>query len=198
MDKHPGGRDILLLAAGRDITDAFESYHPFTDKPAELLRKFEIGVLSTQEYPIYKKDTGFYKEMRARIGDYFKKNNFDAQSPIPGLMRMIPVLTAAFVTFMTAFGPWGASLSFGGRAVAAAIFGVLQALPLLHTMHDCSHLAFGHGDVWWRTAGRLLMDFYAGANMTSWHNQHTIGHHIYTNVFMVDPDLPAEVDGYAI
>lgn len=39
------------------------------------------------------------------------------------------------------------------------------------------------------------MDFYAGANMTSWHNQHVIGHHIYTNVFKCDPDLPDKQAG---
>jgi hypothetical protein len=153
-------------------------------------------VLTTYEHAIYKPDSGFYKELRTRVGDYFKKNRLDAQNPIPGLMRMSVVVTLAFFTFMTAYGPWGASLSFGVKAVLAALFGLLQALPLLHTMHDCSHLAFGHGEIWWRTAGRLFMDFFAGANMTSWHNQHTMGHHIYTNVFMSDPDLPDVADGY--
>lgn len=61
-------------------------------------------------------------------------------------------------------------------------------------MHDSSHLAFGNSEVWWQVAGRLAMDFYAGANMTSWHNQHVIGHHIYTNVFMADPDLPNKAE----
>ena len=61
MSKHPGGTEILLLAAGRDISDAFESYHPFSDKPAMILQKFEIGVLSTHEHPTYKPDSGFYK-----------------------------------------------------------------------------------------------------------------------------------------
>lgn len=35
LDSHPGGKEILLLAAGRDITYAFDSYHPFTDKPQQ-------------------------------------------------------------------------------------------------------------------------------------------------------------------
>lgn len=35
MDSHPGGKEILLLAAGRDITYAFDSYHPFTEKPEQ-------------------------------------------------------------------------------------------------------------------------------------------------------------------
>lgn len=38
-------------------------------------------------------------------------------------------------------------------------------------MHDSSHTAFGHKQAWYGTAGRLFMDFYAGANMTSWHYQ---------------------------
>jgi len=50
-------------------------------------------------------------------------------------------------------------------------FPLVQALPLLHVMHDSSHLAFGHTETWWKIAGRLAMDFFAGANMTSWHNQ---------------------------
>jgi cytochrome b involved in lipid metabolism len=33
LDRHPGGRHILLLSAGRDVTDLFESYHPFTQLP---------------------------------------------------------------------------------------------------------------------------------------------------------------------
>lgn len=47
----------------------------------------------------------------------------------------------------------------------------MQALPLLHVMHDCSHTAFGPTPTWHSTAGRFFMDFYAGANLTSWHHQ---------------------------
>lgn len=31
LDRHPGGKDILLMAAGRDVTAVFESYHAFSD-----------------------------------------------------------------------------------------------------------------------------------------------------------------------
>ncbi len=27
VDRHPGGRDQLLMGAGRDVTQVFESYH---------------------------------------------------------------------------------------------------------------------------------------------------------------------------
>jgi fatty acid desaturase len=39
------------------------------------------------------------------------------------------------------------------------------------------------------------MDWMAGASLTSWHNQHVIGHHIYTNVVGADPDLPLVLEG---
>src|SRR5207247_2194408 len=84
---------------------------------------------------------------------------------------------------------------FWVKVIAAFIFGCFQALPLLHTMHDCSHTSFGPNEKWWSFFGRLTMDYLCGASLTSWHNQHTIGHHIYTNVLGADPDLPVVMDG---
>ncbi|CAN0453592.1 unnamed protein product, partial [Ectocarpus sp. 8 AP-2014] len=61
MDKHPGGSEVVHLMAGRDATDAFASYHPFTDKPQKMLPKFEIGTLVSREFTPYKSDeSGFY------------------------------------------------------------------------------------------------------------------------------------------
>lgn len=37
-----GGADALALARGRDCTALFESYHPFSDKPRQLLPKFLV------------------------------------------------------------------------------------------------------------------------------------------------------------
>ncbi|XP_074617568.1 uncharacterized protein LOC141876720 [Acropora palmata] len=34
LSRHPGGSDILIMAAGRDVTITFECYHAFS----ELLR----------------------------------------------------------------------------------------------------------------------------------------------------------------
>jgi len=85
--------------------------------------------------------------------------------------------------------------SFGVKLVAAVLFGICQALPLLHVMHDSSHTAFGPNETWWKTAGRLAMDWYAGASMISWHHQHVVGHHVYTNVMGADPDMPVVSEG---
>lgn len=44
LDRHPGGREMLLLAAGRECTHLFESYHwNAGGRPAKYLDSFEIG-----------------------------------------------------------------------------------------------------------------------------------------------------------
>ncbi|EKU21754.1 delta 5 fatty acid desaturase [Nannochloropsis gaditana CCMP526] len=200
VDNHPGGKEILLLAAGRDITYAFDSYHPFTEKPTQVLNKFEIGRVTSYEFPQYKADTrGFYKALCTRVNDYFVAHKLNPKDPIPGIWRMCLVALVALASFVVCNGYVGVEGTWAGttwaRLVAAVVFGICQALPLLHVMHDSSHLAFGNTERWWQVGGRLAMDFFAGANMTSWHNQHVIGHHIYTNVFLADPDLPDKAAG---
>ena len=45
LDKHPGGRELLLLAAGRECTDLFTAYHVLKDQAAmaKYLAAYEIG-----------------------------------------------------------------------------------------------------------------------------------------------------------
>jgi fatty acid desaturase len=190
VDKHPGGREVLLLMAGRDATAAFESYHPFSDKPRRMIGKFEIGKVNSYEFPQYKPDSGFYSIMNKRVNAYFKENNLNPKDPIPGMWRMLLVSICATLSFLACNNYWTNMFSIWTRALFAIIFGICQAMPLLHVMHDSSHTAFGTTENWWSFGGRLFMDFFAGANMTSWHYQHVVGHHIYTNVFQADPDLP--------
>jgi fatty acid desaturase len=77
-----------------------------------------------------------------------------------------------------------------GRLFAAVMFGVVQGLCLLHQMHDSSHTALGYSPVWWFGISRLTMEWISGASVISWYHQHVLGHHIYTNIMGVDPDMP--------
>lgn len=188
LDRHPGGKEILLLTAGRDISDLFVTYHPFTDKAAEVIGKYHIGEVSSTEFPQFAPDGGFYQECRQKVGEYFRTNKIDHKDPRGGLWRLALFFTMAAVAYTIL--NQGTAWSWPVRIFAAILLGVAQALPLLHTMHDASHLAIGSTPTWWRTMGRLCMDWYAGASLYSWYNQHTIGHHVYTNVHGADPDLP--------
>lgn len=42
-----------------------------------VLAKFEIGRVTNYEFPPYKPDSGFYKALRQRVGQYFKDNNIN-------------------------------------------------------------------------------------------------------------------------
>ena len=66
LESHPGGKEFLLLGAGRDLTDLLQCYHPFTDKPKKVLQKYLIGELTSFEHPRFRPDSGFYRECRER------------------------------------------------------------------------------------------------------------------------------------
>lgn len=193
LDRHPGGKEILLLTAGRDISDLFVTYHPFTDKAAAVISKYQIGEVSTTEFPQFVPDRGFYQECRQVVGEYFRKTGYDHKDPRSGLWRLGVFFSLAAISWWIMAN--GNTHNWATLIIAAMVFGVCQALPLLHSMHDASHLAIGSTPTWWRTVGRLCMDWYAGASLYSWYNQHTIGHHVYTNIMGADPDLPIKETG---
>eukprot|EP00644_Phytophthora_capsici_P007213 jgi/Phyca11/527737/estExt2_fgenesh1_pm.C_PHYCAscaffold_220052 len=190
-DRHPGGRELVLLHSGRECTDTFDSYHPFSSRADKILAKYAVGKLvGGSEFPTYKPDTGFYRECCDRVGQYFKDNKLDPRNPYSGLWRMFFVAIVGAVAYM------GMNQQLSDNIYAhyawGALFGVCQALPLLHVMHDASHAAISSSPTGWTLIGRLAMDWVAGANMVSWLNQHVVGHHIYTNVPGADPDLPVD------
>ncbi len=80
LDSHPGGREMLLLAAGRECTDLFRMYHwrvaGATGKPGrveKMMQQLEVGVLAgPTEHPLFAPDTtGFYDELTAAVKGYF-------------------------------------------------------------------------------------------------------------------------------
>lgn len=199
--EHPGGTEIVKIIAGRDVTDLFVSYHPFASQLAharlwlhkQLHGVQRIGVLDPQarEFPVFTKDEdagGFFTEAAAAVDAYFKRTGKDPKDPAAGMLRMVPVFAVAACMFAVMNG--FLSVSWPLQVLAAIVFGVCEVLPLLHVMHDSSHLALGHSQNWWKFWGRMSLDFYAGGSMLSWQHQHTIGHHIYTNMFQADPDVP--------
>ncbi|KAL7687113.1 putative fatty acid desaturase, cytochrome b5-like heme/steroid binding domain superfamily [Plasmopara halstedii] len=190
-DRHPGGRELVLLHSGRECTDTFNMYHPFSNRADKILAKYVVGKLvGGSEFPTYKADTGFYKECCERVHQYFKNNNLDPRSPYSGLWRMLFVAAIGIIAYMGMNQQYSDSIY--AHYAWGVLFGVCQALPLLHVMHDASHAAITSSPTGWRLIGRFVMDWMTGANMISWLNQHIVGHHVYTNVAGADPDLPVD------
>ncbi|KAA0171487.1 hypothetical protein FNF28_00699 [Cafeteria roenbergensis] len=214
VDRHPGGAEVLLLCAGRECTEMMQSYHPFTDKPWKVLEGYKVGVCTDKEFPTYERDTGFWNEVKTEVGNYFESNKIDSKHWFAGFWRMVPVFAAALAAFAImhdmplpvpgmGLGDDGSFAfdsahtvrwSWAAKVLAATVYGICQALPLLHVMHDACHLAYSHSaelQIW---AGRFCLDWFAGCSMLSWQHQHVVGHHIYTNVYEADPDVPPAHD----
>ncbi|KAJ9447426.1 Delta(5) fatty acid desaturase A [Diplonema papillatum] len=194
VHKHPGGSELMLTFAGREATHAFNSYHALSiERASEKLRCFRVAKVVDSEFQKYPAEDPFYAELTKDVKNYFAKNKVDPKDWRPGLWRFAVMLAVAAAALSVCWGVVEASWPM--QVLAAVVFGWMQALPLLHIMHDCSHGAFSHSPLAWDVVGQGVMDLYAGASMTAWHLQHVVGHHVWTNVFETDPDMPPARQG---
>ncbi|KAK2554711.1 Acyl-lipid (8-3)-desaturase [Acropora cervicornis] len=53
LSRHPGGSEILIMAAGKDVTIPFECYHTFSDIAFKTLDKYYVGDLISNEFPTF-------------------------------------------------------------------------------------------------------------------------------------------------
>ena len=129
----------------------------------------KLGPCTESEYPVFKADSGFYKELSADIANFFEKQKLDSKDWRYGAVRMVPVALAMAWSYcvMNGIGSF-ATDSWAVLACAALVFGWAQAMPLLHVMHDSCHTAFGHNETLWQWAGRVPMDWIAGSSILSW------------------------------
>lgn len=66
-DRHPGGRELVLLHAGRECTDTFDSYHPFSNRADKILAKYAVGKLvGGSEFPVQARHGLLQGVLRAR------------------------------------------------------------------------------------------------------------------------------------
>lgn len=160
------------------------------------------------------------RECAEKVKEYFEKNDLNPKGAWAGVWRMALVFAVAGYCFcvmnnlatVMILNPWIAkerlhflpkpmNFVISNRSlllvkiIAAIVFGSCQAIVLLHMMHDCSHGATSYIPRVWQLLGRVTLDFFAGCSFTSWLYQHVVGHHVYTNVFLADPDLPATKEG---
>jgi len=88
-------------------------------------------------------------------------------------------------TYLSSYHP---GLSFAARIVCAILVGVFHHLSMVHLWHDLSHFCYSDSPSVWSWFG-WCGGFFTGHNMDIWRHRHVLGHHIYTNVCGVDPDL---------
>ncbi|XP_070507650.1 cytochrome b5-related protein-like [Chironomus tepperi] len=67
VEKHPGGREWLILAKGTDITEAFEVFH-MNSKPAEILKKYYVReAKEPRNYRLTFNENDFYQTIKRKV-----------------------------------------------------------------------------------------------------------------------------------
>ena len=187
LAKHPGGCDQLMLGAGRDITQLFQSYHkPGTAKLIGEKCKY-VGELVDNEMPAFPPAEGeFLRTLRTRVNDYFKSNNLDPKVDWLTFSRYAAFAVLAILSWYMCIACNDSLWSLG--ALFAAISGFLCAMVAMTIGHDGNHFAITHKPWVWK-ASTTFGDCIIGLSSLSWTYQHTYGHHVYTNIDGLDPDV---------
>lgn len=179
--EHPGGPIALALGKGRDATELFYSYHPLTSKAEQMLAKYQVkpevnfkdGALPLFDWSP-KDESSFVSELKRRV-----KSELGTHTKASTERWLQIVVMFAFVVITTYYyvlGHWWA----------------LFAAPLCHwvlgvnTFHDASHFALSTD---WRVNAIFCYNSPWFSSPFTWYHQHIIGHHCYTNVHKLDPDL---------
>ncbi|XP_019850089.1 PREDICTED: acyl-lipid (8-3)-desaturase-like [Amphimedon queenslandica] len=184
VSRHPGGLEQILLGAGRDITQLFESYHK-TDTFKNVLEKYYVGELIDNEMPVFPERGEFYVTLKKRVETYFKENNIDPKVDYWMFFRyflffVLLIFSQAMVIYFQDSWILGITCSF--------FWGFFSALVAMTCTHDSSHFAITHKPWVWKMVGHVH-DFYQGCSLHTWIYQHTLGHHPYTNIDGADPDI---------
>jgi fatty acid desaturase/predicted heme/steroid binding protein len=187
IPKHPGGEDVLSISAGRDITNMFESYHPFSGQiTTSILNKYYVCDIADSEHPKYITKSPLYDTLRQRVGDYFKQNKIDYKNSISVYGRLAFIYLILFITYYIAHFVTFNSIFL--TILMGIVYGSAEALFSMHVLHDASHCGISHKPLVWRLVG-VSFDFLIGGSYFAWLHQHSLGHHLYTNVRGADPDL---------
>ena len=196
LAKHPGGCDQLMLGAGRDIKQLFQSYHKSGTAKliGEKCKYVDVGELVDNEMPTFPPTQGeFFCTLHSRVLDYFKSNNLDPKVDTFAFFHYttFAVLSILFwyLCIVLCQSSWQLTALF-----AAAASGWLDMLVTGTLFHDGNHFAITHKPLVWR-ASTFISDSITATSSLTWVYQHTYGHHVFTNIDGSDPDTKTTNDG---
>lgn len=181
---------MLHIAAGRDITPLFESYHlGLEDIQSHILPKMKVGVLTSTEHPVYSEMSLCYITLKKRVRALLKESNYDTRhSSLIQAVRILAIFSLIAVTYsFSHFADIDTPLFV--LCLAAVLQGAARALTGVHLMHDASHASLTRFPKLHLLFGFLCNDLLNGTSFYAWLHQHVLGHHNYTNTLAVDPDI---------
>jgi acyl-lipid (8-3)-desaturase len=185
---HPGGAEVVDASAGKDITNLFISYHKSASVNIFGTKSVpKVGKLISNKFPVYSVNSGFYSTLKQKVETYFKNNNIK-DSRYPGAFAMLNTAFIVVGLLVCYFFSMYTNMEVYQRILFAIGAGIFHHLMMVHPAHDVSHNCFTRYELVWKffnDFGSVLL----GISGEVWMHRHVFGHHIFTNVSGVDPDL---------
>jgi len=174
---HPGG-DLILLAAGKDATALFETYHP-RGVPNSLIKKLTIGTMEKNAYnnSFYSWNSDFYKVLKKRVVKRLEERNLNRRGSYEIYIKAIILLLGFWYSL---YKMYTTTTSFSIAIMWSISMGCFAAMIGTNIQHDGNHGAFSQSKLVNKVAGWTLDMI--GASAFTWEIQHMLGHHPYTNV----------------
>ena len=133
------------------------------------------------------KKEDFYKELRKRVGAYFKDNNVSRYANVNMVLKtifMVSLYMVPFIFILTFLeSTWIIVLMWITMGFGMAGIG-------LSIMHDANHSAYSKNKYVNLFMGKMI--WLVGGSDVNWRIQHNVLHHTYTNVHGMDEDI--EID----
>jgi len=179
VPRHPGGEYMILLGKGRDCTELFESVHALSDKPHTLLKKYRVETKEKVPEEVFKWEKGgFYDVLTQRVRKAFPTKDSQKAS----YMVYIKILAIMAVMSIS----WALLLQYD-LLYLAPLNGGLQMSIGFCLMHEASHGGLSK-KAWVNYLG-LLYSSWMLWNPWMWLLHHCYGHHSYTGIYKMDPDI---------
>jgi fatty acid desaturase len=184
--KHPGGVDAISLGQGFNCTELFESYHSLAN---EKLVRATLAQYYVEDAPHGAADydmrfdwshTPFYTALKSRVRAHFQQQHGRVSSCRASGMQWLQLICAIIASVATLYG------FMCGSLLSMILLPFCYWWGPSSCMHDGGHFSLSR-----RPWVNCLLAHIGGAHMSmfSWYHQHTIGHHVNTNMPGYDPDL---------
>lgn len=182
VERHPGGKFVLLNTQGKNVTELFESSHSLSSIDVKkMLQKYEVSHVPAVDCPFTFEEGGVYDELKTKVKELFAaRKNPSHHWNFNFFLRIACMLALYTSMFYVAF--------VRGSLLAAAFVGSWWMMVMFCLGHDASHFAITKSE----TVNKWCMyivTHWGLWNGSIWFQHHCYGHHSYTGIAQKDPDL---------
>ncbi|KAI9223875.1 fatty acid desaturase-domain-containing protein [Blastocladiella britannica] len=203
--RHPGGPFALSMAAGRDGTALWESYHPFTTraKMDSILKRYEVPEDVAARLRTIEEETPgmprvdnlfdwpaggseFANDLKREVRAYFEGEAERRGVSFKEATKGTPGRFAFQLSIAASLLISGYFLTFHASKVAMITSPVLAWTLAVNVFHDATHFALTLNPAGNFYTSYLFPYF---ESPSTWALEHIIGHHAYPNIAGLDPDV---------